>query len=105
MEQSMKSQPAAAPGIDQVKDDIAALQRGLAALVDRLKAAAVDGTDEAMRESAKQLGDGARLLYERLSAQGTRSANAVSRQIEAQPVISLLIAFGVGYCASRLLSR
>src|ERR1041385_4052446 len=105
MEQAMKSDPAAAPGIDQVKDELAALQRDFAALVEGLKTTAVDGAGAAVRASADRVGDGARLLYDRLSAQGERSAKAVGRQIEAQPVLSLLLAFGVGFCASRLLAR
>jgi hypothetical protein len=105
MEHNVKSPLAAAPGLDQVKDDIVALKRDLAALLDKMKAFAVDGAGEAARDSAEQLGDGARMLYERLAAQGERSAKAVGRQIEAQPVLSLLVAFGVGFCASRMLAR
>ena len=44
-------------------------------------------------------------LLEKLAAEGERSTKAVGRQIEAQPVISVLVAFGVGFCVSRLLSR
>lgn len=105
MQQNAKEQLAAAPGIDQVKDDILILQRDLASLFDRVKSAAVDGTGGPMLESAEQLGDGARLLYRKLAGQGERSVKALGRQIEAQPVVSLLVAFGIGFCASRLLSR
>lgn len=105
MEDSVKGSPAAAPGLDQVKDDIVALSRDLAALLDKMKAVAVGGAGEAARESAEQLGESARMLYDRLATQGERSAKAVGRQIEAQPVLSLLVAFGVGFCASRLLLR
>jgi hypothetical protein len=104
MERSVKSQPAA-PGIDRVKDDIVALTRDLAALMDKMKTVVVDGSGEAVRDSAEQLGDRARQLYEELLGQGERSAKAVGRQIEAQPILSLLLAFGVGFCASRFLSR
>jgi ElaB/YqjD/DUF883 family membrane-anchored ribosome-binding protein len=105
MKDGVKSQPAATPGLDQVKDDIAALTRDVAALLDKVRTLAVDGASEAARESSEQLGEGARMLYDRLVTQGQRSANAVGRQIEAQPILSLLVAFGVGFCASRLLVR
>jgi len=58
-----------------------------------------------VRESVEELGDKARILYEQVAAQGERSAKAVSRQIEARPILSLAVAFAVGFCASRLLSR
>lgn len=104
MEHTVKSQ-LAAPGIDQVKDDIIALKRDLAALIDNMKTAAIDGSGDAVRESVEQLGERARTLYDKVAAQGAQSAKAVGRQIEAQPVLSLLVAFGVGFCASRLLAR
>jgi ElaB/YqjD/DUF883 family membrane-anchored ribosome-binding protein len=105
MKQSTKSQPTTPPDIDQVKDDILALTRDLASLIDKMKTVAVDSSGEAVRESVEELGDKARILYEQVAAQGERSAKAVSRQIEAQPILSLLVAFAVGFCVSRLLSR
>ena len=42
---------------------------------------------------------------QRRAAQGQRSAKAIGRQIEEQPVMSLLVAFGVGFVASRMLIR
>jgi hypothetical protein len=44
-------------------------------------------------------------IYESLVAQGKRSGKAIGRQVEEQPVVSLLLAFAVGFCVSRLLSR
>lgn len=105
MKRSVKSEPTEEPDIDRVKEEISALTRDLALLIDKLKTAAADGSVEAVRESVEQLGDRARMLHETLGAQGERSANAVTRQIEAHPVVSLLVAFGVGFLASRLLAR
>lgn len=105
MKQSTKSQATTAPDIDQVKEDILALTRDLAALIDKMKTVAVDSSSEAVRESVEELGDKTRILYEQVAAQGGRSAKAVSRQIEAQPILSLLVAFAVGFVVSRLLSR
>ena len=105
MKQSVKSQPTAAPDIYQLKEDVLALTRDLAALTDKMKTVAVDGPSETVRGSVEELGDKARILYEQVAAQGERSAKAVSRQIEVQPILSLLVAFAVGFCVSRLLSR
>jgi len=61
---------------------------------------------EAGLESTRRPGGRARMLYETFAARGERSAKALSRQIATRPFISLLIAVGVGLCASRLfLSR
>jgi hypothetical protein len=38
-------------------------------------------------------------------AEDERSAKALRRQIEAQPLAALLIALGVGYIGGRVLSR
>jgi ElaB/YqjD/DUF883 family membrane-anchored ribosome-binding protein len=105
MKLNVKSEAAVAPDIDRVKEDIVALTRDLASLIDKMKTVAVDGSGEAVRESVEELGATARALYEKVATQGERSAKFVGRQIEAQPVLSLLVAFAVGFCASRLLSR
>jgi hypothetical protein len=101
MKQNAKSEATVAPDIDQVKEDILALTRDLAALMDKMKIVAADGSGEAV----EALGDQVRVLYEKVAAKGEQSAKAVGRQVEAQPILSLLVAFGVGFCASRLLFR
>jgi hypothetical protein len=40
-----------------------------------------------------------------LAAQGERSMKALTRQVEEQPVMSLLLAFALGFAGSRWLSR
>jgi ElaB/YqjD/DUF883 family membrane-anchored ribosome-binding protein len=52
-----------------------------------------------------QLNERASELYESMSDQGERSVKAISRHVEEQPITSLLVAFGVGMIAGRLLSR
>lgn len=105
MTQNTKSKTAAAPDIDQVKEDILALTRDLAALVEEMKTVAAEDTGDTLRESVEAMGSKARALYDRVTAQGEQSAKAVGREIEARPVVSLLIAFAVGFCVSRLISR
>lgn len=105
MKQDAKSETAAAPDIDQVKQDILALTRDLAALMEKMKAVAVEDSGEAVRDSVEAIGSNARALYDKVAAQGEQSAKAVGRGIEARPVLSLLVAFAVGFCISRLISR
>ena len=49
--------------------------------------------------------DSADRLYRALSKQGSRSIKAIGRQVEEQPLTSLLVAFGVGLISGRLLGR
>jgi hypothetical protein len=89
------------PGIAGLQDDIAALKRDVASLIEHLKVGATTGAQNA----AGQLDDGAHRICRGLAAEGDRAVKAVSDQIEAQPLVALLIALGVGYVGGRLLSR
>jgi ElaB/YqjD/DUF883 family membrane-anchored ribosome-binding protein len=93
------------PDIDAIVDDLAALKRDLATLMSHLKADALNGASEAAQSAIGRIGDRAEGIYESLAAQGRRSGKAIGRQVEEQPVVSLLLAFAAGFCASRLLSR
>ena len=105
MKQDAKSEAAVAPDIDQVKQDIAALTRDLAALIEKMKTITLEDSGDAVRDSVEAIGGKARALYDRVAAQGEQSAKAVGREMEARPVLSLLVAFAIGFCASRLISR
>lgn len=90
--------------LQAIMSDVAALKRDLATVVRTMKttvSADVAGT----RSAVGQLGDEALRVYENLAAQGERSVKAIGRQVEEQPVMSLLLAFAVGFLGSRLLSR
>jgi hypothetical protein len=89
------------PGIAGLQDDIAALKRDVASLIEHLKLGATTGAQSA----AGHLDDGAHRVCRGLAAEGERAAKVVSDQIEAQPLVALLIALGVGYVGGRLLSR
>jgi hypothetical protein len=93
------------PDMDAIVEDLAALKRDLATLMSHLKTDALNGASDAARGAIGRIGDRAESIYESLAAQGKRSGKAIGRQIEEQPVVSLLLAFAVGFCASRLLSR
>jgi ElaB/YqjD/DUF883 family membrane-anchored ribosome-binding protein len=90
---------------DAVAADLAALKRDMAALMSQLKSGAARGAKEAAENTLDELSDHASRIYDKVAAQGERSAEAISRKVEEQPIASLLIAFGVGFIVSRLLSR
>lgn len=89
---------------DAIVDDLAALRRELAALMNRMNPGMRNGAN-GTAGVLDQLGGKAHHLYDSVAAQGERASKAIARQIEEQPLGSLLITFGVGIVASRLLSR
>ena len=90
---------------DAIIRDVAALRQDFADLMSQMKSGAFKGANEAAENILGQLGDKANHLYDNVSAQGQRSVKAIGRHVEERPIVSLLIAFGVGFVASRLLSR
>lgn len=97
----MLSSTKSEPDLATLQADIADLKRDLASLVEHLKVGAANGAQGAV----DQLEMGARRLYGSLAAETERSAAAVTRQIDEQPVAALLIALGIGYIGGRLMSR
>jgi hypothetical protein len=89
------------PDLDAIVSDLASLRRDLAALTDHLKIGAVSSAKGAARDVSGE----AERLYGNLAAQGERSMKALGRQVEEQPVMSLLLAFALGFAGSRWLSH
>jgi ElaB/YqjD/DUF883 family membrane-anchored ribosome-binding protein len=73
----------AAPDLDTLADDIAALKRDFTNLASHFKAETLDSASAAARQAATRLTD----------------------QVERQPLLSLAAAFGIGFVVSRLFSR
>jgi ElaB/YqjD/DUF883 family membrane-anchored ribosome-binding protein len=107
MKGTTKATPDSETPIDiaAVADDLAALRHDFAALMSQMKSASFSSGNDAAENAVRQIGDRANRLYDVVAARGERSARALGRQIEEQPIMSLLIAFGVGFVASRLLVR
>jgi hypothetical protein len=101
----MSSASKAATDIETIGADLAALKRDFAALMEHLKAGAVNGANGSAKYAASKLSDEAQQLYGKLASEGTRQVQALSRQIEAQPIASLFIAFAAGFIGSRLLQK
>jgi ElaB/YqjD/DUF883 family membrane-anchored ribosome-binding protein len=97
MNASTKSEP----DLAVLQDDMAALKRDVASLIEHLRAGATSGAHNA----ADYLDDGARRLYRTMAAESQRSAKALGEQVEEHPLAALLIALGVGYVSGRFLSR
>ncbi len=106
----------ASPELEAIISDIASLKHDIATLAGHLRSGGVNAASDAARGAAGQLSDAARgaagqlsdealRVYENLAAQGQRSAKAIGRQVEEQPVMSLLLAFALGLLGGRLLSR
>lgn len=109
MSSESKSAPepdANTPDFQAIMNDIAALKRDLAVLIRNMKvtvAADVASDVGYVRTAVDHFGDEAAHVYQNLAAQGGRSVKAIGHKVEEQPVISLLIAFAIGFVGSRLL--
>jgi ElaB/YqjD/DUF883 family membrane-anchored ribosome-binding protein len=91
--------------LDAIGDDVALLKRDLSRLMEHVKNGTYDVAKGSTQDAVERLSDEAERLYRALSRKGERSIKAVGRQVEEQPLTSLLIAFGVGLISGRLLAR
>jgi ElaB/YqjD/DUF883 family membrane-anchored ribosome-binding protein len=94
-----------ASDLDSLGDDVAVLKRDLSRLMEHMKNGSYDVATDSARDAVERLSNEADQLYRSLAKQGNRSIKAVSRQVEEQPLTSLLVAFGVGLISGRLLGR
>ncbi len=93
------------PDIEAILRDLADLKKDVAGLAGHVTGDAARATEDAVRGAATQAGESASHVYDALCSRGGRAAHAVARQVEAQPIISLLLAFGLGVLGSHLLTR
>ncbi len=93
------------PDLETILRDLSALRKDVAGLAGHVTNGAVHATDEAVHGAAAQAGQSASHVYDALYSQGARAANALARQVEEQPITSLLLAFGLGVLGSQMLTR
>lgn len=87
--------------LDTIRDDIDALRKDLARLMEHVKSGALHN----IAGQVEDMSDEARRLYNRALAEGERGADALTRQIEERPLTTLLIAFGLGFIGGRIVLR
>ena len=81
--------------------DLASLRADISALA----AHVTNGSMRAATTAANDMTAEAARLYDGAAAAGKSSAKAVEAQIEAHPLMSLILAFSLGFVGSRLLPR
>lgn len=91
----------AEPDLTALKADLSALKMDVGILIESLKGGAASGVQNA----AAQINAGAAGLYESAAVGGGRTAKMLSQQIEEQPLVALMLAFGLGYIGASVLRR
>jgi ElaB/YqjD/DUF883 family membrane-anchored ribosome-binding protein len=87
--------------LEKLMEDVQSLKRDLAALAEHSRGTLWSGASE----TANAISAEASRLYDGVTAQSRRSAQAISTQVEEQPLLSILIAFGIGFLGGRVLPR
>jgi len=87
--------------IDAITADVERLRKDLAKAMEHIKSGAINSASNL----ADDVSDEAAALYKAMAKKGERTAKALGKQVEEQPVQSLLIAFAVGFLFSRLTDR
>ncbi len=82
------------PNGETIRADIEALKRELAKLMSHVKTGASEG-----------VAGEARRLLDAVADENAEAAAALRRYVETRPLTALLIAFGCGFVASRMLRR
>jgi ElaB/YqjD/DUF883 family membrane-anchored ribosome-binding protein len=89
------------PNLTALCDDLAALKRDVAGLIEHLKQGASNGAQSA----TEQVDKAAHRLCSSVTASGEQSVKEIGRQVEEHPLLALVLVLGVGYIGGRLLSR
>jgi ElaB/YqjD/DUF883 family membrane-anchored ribosome-binding protein len=85
--------------VDQLVADVQALKRDIAKLAEHSRGAVWNGA----AETATAIGTEAQRLYDEVTAKGRHQVKRVSDQVQEQPIMSILIAFGIGFLGGRVL--
>jgi ElaB/YqjD/DUF883 family membrane-anchored ribosome-binding protein len=102
--------------LNTISKDLSALKRDFANLLYDLRSGPLTSAKNAAQDRAEQLsGRAADLygqasgrasdLYGQASDQANKGADMVAQQVGDRPLVTLLMAFSVGFIASRLLPR
>ena len=97
MNASMKVEP----DLAMFREDLDALKRDVATLIDHMKAEATNTVQNAAGEVERRVTS----FSQRVGAEGDRSANAINLFVQNQPLVAVAMAVGIGYVGARVLRR
>ncbi len=97
MNASMKVEP----DLALFREDLDALKRDVASLIDHMR----DGATNSVQNVSGEVERRVRSLRQQVGAEGDRSAKAVNLFVQNQPLVALTIAVGIGYVGARVLRR
>jgi hypothetical protein len=89
---------------DTLQQEISDLRRDFSALLESLRGRG-DGIAKDAEQTVRDLANQAQRIYDDLSRSGRHSLHTVGKSIEERPLVSILIAFVLGFIGSRLLDR
>ena len=91
----------AEPDLALFREDLFNLKRDVASLIEHMKG----GVANSVQHAADRVERRVRSLHREATAEGERSAEALSLFIENQPLVAFLVAVGIGYLGARALQR
>jgi ElaB/YqjD/DUF883 family membrane-anchored ribosome-binding protein len=89
------------PDLAMFREDLDALKRDVANLIDDMKG----GATNTVRNAAGEVERRVESLRQQAGAEGDRSAKALKLFVQNQPLVALTIAVGIGYVRGRVLGR
>ncbi|PZA08860.1 MULTISPECIES: YqjD family protein [unclassified Meiothermus] len=98
----------AADDLQALKDDLRSLREDVRSLMESLKGAASSKAKElghALKETGDQLGSQVKDALDAAREKGERAASDLESRVQERPLLSLLVAFGLGLVLSRILDR
>lgn len=87
--------------VASLRRDLESVKNDVASLLEHLKA----DTGACAEGALNRIEEGGRQAFRAVTDQGSKSMGALGRQIEAQPVVALLIAAGLGWIGGRVFRR
>ena len=105
MDLRKKLENASGADIEAIIDDLAALKKDVQKALQHVKKLNLDDALDGAREMADDFSDEAADLYKDLSKRGRKQIAAMEKQIDDQPIASLLMAFAAGFVISKLFFR
>jgi ElaB/YqjD/DUF883 family membrane-anchored ribosome-binding protein len=89
------------PDLALFREDLDALKRDVASLIDHMKG----GAANTVQNVAGQVERRVRSFRQQAVTEGDRSSKALHVFLQDQPIVALTIAVGIGYVAARVLRR